>query len=298
LIIKGNYVIFFFKKKSGGELMNNHAPVVLISGCSTGIGRALATEFASRNWHVVATARKPESIDDLKASNVETVALDVTDEKSIKICVDSVMAKTGRIDMLVNNAGLLLIGPLVELETCELRRQFETNVLGLAALTRAVVPQMIKKKAGKIVNISSISGVLNTPFAGAYCSTKAAVTSFSDVLRMELAPFGIQVITVQPGGIQSKLSDNADKDLHRFRKTAYGPIQDYIVKRAHMSQEGATPADVFAKGLVDKLEREKVPKLIRLGKGSTLLPLVAKLPRTLTDALLSKKLGLNKLKIT
>jgi len=204
---------------------------------------------------VVATARKPESIDDLKASNVETVALDVTDEKSIKICVDSVMAKTGRIDMLVNNAGLLLIGPLVELETCELRRQFETNVLGLAALTRAVVPQMIKKKAGKIVNISSISGVLNTPFAGAYCSTKAAVTSFSDVLRMELAPFGIQVITVQPGGIQSKLSDNADKDLHRFRKTAYGPIQDYIVKRAHMSQEGATPADVFAKGLVDKLER-------------------------------------------
>lgn len=275
--------------------MKTDSPVVLISGCSTGIGRALAKEFASRNWHVFATARKTSAIDDLKAPNVETAALDVTDEQSIKTCVDSVIAKAGRIDMLVNNAGLLLIGPLVELEINELRRQFETNVLGLAALTKAVVPHMIKKQSGKIVNISSISGVLNTPFAGAYCSTKAAVTSFSDVLRMELAPFGIQVITVQPGGIQSNLSDNADKELERFKKTPYGPIQDFIVKRAHMSQEGATPAEEFAKKLVDKVAHEKAPSLIRLGKSSTVLPLLAKLPRAFTDKLLSKKLGLNKL---
>jgi NAD(P)-dependent dehydrogenase (short-subunit alcohol dehydrogenase family) len=275
--------------------MNANAPVVLISGCSTGIGRALAMEFASRNFNVFATARKKVSIDDLKAPKVETAALDVTDEQSIKACVDLVIAKTGRIDMLVNNAGLLLIGPLVELEIRELRLQFETNVLGLAALTRAVVPHMIKKRTGKIVNISSISGVLNTPFAGAYCSTKAAVTSFSDTLRMELAPFGIQVVTVQPGGIKSNLSDNADQALERFKKTSYGPIQDFIVKRAHMSQENATPAGEFTKKLVDKLERKKSPNFIRLGKGSTLLPFVAKLPRAFTDALLSKKLGLNKL---
>jgi len=275
--------------------MKTDSPVVLISGCSTGIGRALAKEFASCNWQVFATARKTSTIDDLKAPNVETAALDVTDEKSIKACVDAVMDKAGRIDMLINNAGLLLIGPLVELEISELRRQFETNVLGLAALTKAVVPHMIKKKSGKIVNISSISGVFNTPFAGAYCSTKAAVTSFSDVLRMELAPFGIQVITVQPGGIQSSLSDNADKELERFKKTPYGPIQEFIVKRAHMSQEGATPAEDFAKQLFDKISREKAPNFIRLGKSSTLLPLLAKLPRAFTDKLLSKKLGLNKL---
>lgn len=275
--------------------MKTNSSVVLISGCSTGIGRALAKEFASRNWQVFATARKTSTIDDLKAPNVEIAALDVTDETSIKACVDFVMAKSGRIDMLINNAGLLLIGPLVELEISELRRQFETNVLGLAALTKAVVPHMIKKKSGKIVNISSISGVFNTPFAGAYCSTKAAVTSFSDVLRMELAPFGIQVITVQPGGIQSSLSDNADKELERFKKTPYGPIQEFIVKRAHMSQEGATPAEDFAKQLFDKISREKAPNFIRLGKSSTLLPLLAKLPRAFTDKLLSKKLGLNKL---
>jgi len=171
--------------------MNINAPVVLISGCSSGIGRALTREFASRNWQVFATARKTTAIEDLKAPNVETTTLDVTNEKSIATCVVAVIAKAGRIDMLINNAGLLLIGPLVELETAELRQQFETNVLGLAALTRAVVPHMIKKRVGKIVNISSISGVLPTPFAGAYCSTKAAVTAYSYSLRMELAPFGI-----------------------------------------------------------------------------------------------------------
>jgi len=275
--------------------MNANAPVVLISGCSTGIGRALAVEFAARNWRVFATARRPEVINDLKAPNVDVSVLDVTDETSIKACVDSVIAKAGRIDMLVNNAGLLLIGPLVELETSELRRQFETNVIGLNALTRAAVPHMIKRKSGKIVNISSVSGVLPTPFAGAYCSTKAALTALSDSLRMELAPLGIKVITVQPGGIKSNLSINADKELERFKKTPYGPIQNFIVARANASQENATPAETFAKELVDKLVLGKTPKFIRLGKDSTLLPLIARFPRAFTDALLSKKFGLDKL---
>jgi NAD(P)-dependent dehydrogenase (short-subunit alcohol dehydrogenase family) len=277
--------------------MNANAPVVLISGCSTGIGRALALEFAARNWRVFATARKPEVINDLKAPNVDVSVLDVTDETSIKDCVNFVIAKAGRIDMLVNNAGLLLIGPLVELETSELRRQFETNVIGLNALTRAAVPHMIKRKSGKIVNVSSVSGVLSTPFAGAYCSTKAAVTALSDSLRMELAPFGINVVTVQPGGIKSNLSGNADKGLDRFRQTPYGPIQEFIVARANASQKNATPAEVFAKELVDKLERKKTPKFIRVGKDSTLLPLIARFPRAFTDALLSKKFGLNKLSV-
>jgi NAD(P)-dependent dehydrogenase (short-subunit alcohol dehydrogenase family) len=276
--------------------MNNDAPVVLISGCSTGIGRALALEFAARNWRVFATARKPAAINDLKALNVETTALDVTDEKSITVCVDSVIGKVGRIDMLINNAGLLLIGPLVELETSALRRQFETNIIGLAALTRAVAPHMIRRRSGKIVNMSSVSGVLPTPFAGAYCSTKAAVNAFSDSLRMELAPFGITVVIVQPGGIKSNLSGNADKELDRFQKTPYGPIQNFIVARANASQENATPAEVFAKELVDKLERKKTPKFIRLGKDSSLLPLIARFPRAFIDALLSKKFGLDRLR--
>jgi|YelNatPaOPRAMG01_1025707.scaffolds.fasta_scaffold30818_3 NAD(P)-dependent dehydrogenase (short-subunit alcohol dehydrogenase family) len=273
--------------------MKEKDSVVLISGCSTGIGRALAQEFAIRNWQVFATARKPETLMEFNSPNVHSTALDVTDERSIRQCVDEVISKAGRIDMLVNNAGLLLIGPLAELKAEELRLQFETNVIGWAALTRAVVPFMIKQKSGKIVNISSISGVLPTPFAGAYCSTKAAVTAFSDSLRMELAPFGIQVITVQPGGIKTNLSDNADHDLERFKNTPYGPIYDFIVARAHASQQKATPAEEFARKLADKLEKENAPNFIRLGKDSTLLPLVAKLPRGFVDALLSRKFGLN-----
>lgn len=272
--------------------MNKQAPVVLISGCSTGIGLALAEEFARRNWRVFATARKPETLQNLRAPNVQITALDVTQESSINQCVEEVISRTGRIDMLVNNAGLLLIGPLVALKASELRLQFETNVIGLAALTSAVVPWMMKQKSGKIVNISSISGVLPTPFAGAYCSTKAAVTAFSDSLRMELAPFGIRVITVQPGGIRTSLSDNADHGLERFKNTPYGPIHDFIVARAHASQKNATPAQEFAEKLVDQLEKEPAPDFIRLGKDSTLLPLVAKLPRRVVDALLSRKFGL------
>jgi len=276
--------------------MKADVPVVLISGCSTGIGRALAVEFAARDWNVFASARNLSAVDDLRAPHVETLSLDVTDEKSIAVCVDAVMAKAGRIDMLINNAGLLLIGPLVELETSELRRQFETNVIGQTALTRAVVPHMIRRRSGKIVNISSVSGVLPTPFAGAYCSTKAALTALSDALRMELDPFGIEVITVQPGGIKSNLSGNADKNLDRFKNSPYGPIQDFIVARANASQQKATPAEEFAKKLVDKLMRKKNPKLIRLGKDSTLMPLIAGFPRSFIDALLRKKFGLDRLK--
>ena len=112
---------------------------------------------------------------------------------------------------------------------------------------------------------------------------------------MELAPFGIQVITVQPGGIKSSLSDNADKNLNRFKNTPYGSIQDAIVERAHASQINATPAEVFARKLVDKLVLEKTPSFIRLGKDSIRLPLVAKLPIALVDALLSKRFGLRRL---
>jgi NAD(P)-dependent dehydrogenase (short-subunit alcohol dehydrogenase family) len=277
--------------------MNAEVPVVLISGCSTGIGRALTLECESRNWRVFATARKLADIDDLKALNVETVTLDVTDEESVMSCVDSVIAKAGRIDMLVNNAGILLIGPLVELETGELRNQFETNVIGLSALTRAVAPHMIKRRSGKIVNMSSISGEFPIPFAGAYCATKAALSAFSDSLRMELSPFGIQVITVQTGGIITNLSYNADKNFERFKKTPYGPIiNDFMIAQAHISQENATPVNDFSKKLVDMLLCDKTPKVIRLGKGSTLIPLIAKLPRALTDMLLSIKFGLNRLK--
>jgi len=186
--------------------------VVLISGCSSGIGLALASEFVSRGCKVFATARKPSVIENLKKEGMEIAVLDVTDQQSIDACVAEVIAKAGKIDVLVNNAGYALIGPVIDLSMDDLRRQFETNVIGLAALTKAVAPHMIKQRSGLIVNISSVSGVCATPFAGAYCATKAAVNLLSDSLRVELAPFGISVVTVQPGAIKSSFGDVATKN--------------------------------------------------------------------------------------
>jgi len=261
--------------------------VVLISGCSSGIGLAMAREFASRGCRVFATARKPEVIEPLKKEKMETAALDVTDPNSIEACVREVIGKAGRIDVLVNNAGYMQMGPVIDISTDDMRRQFDTNVFGAAALTRAVAPHMIKKRSGLIVNIGSVSGICATPFAGVYCATKAAIHLLSDSLRMELAPFNIAVIVVQVGAI---------KNIIETKNSVYAPLIEYIKARAVASQKDPTPADEFSKVLVDKLSRAKIPKIIRIGKESKRMPFYKKLPVDLVDRLMSKAFGLDKLK--
>lgn len=269
--------------------------VVLISGCSSGIGLSLAHEFASHGCRVFATARRPEVIEHLKKEKMEIVALDVTDQKSIDACVAEVIAKAGRIDVLVNNAGYALIGPVIDLSVDDLRVQFETNVIGLAALTKAAAPHMIAKRSGLIVNISSVSGVCATPFAGAYCATKAAVNLLSVSMRIELAPFGISVVTVQPGAIKSKFGEAASCSIKIRENSVYAPVAKYVEERAMSSQKNPTTAEEFSQKLVDALFLKTIPKVIRLGRQSTQLPLVAALPTDQFDRLMSKTFGLNKL---
>jgi len=270
--------------------------VVLISGCSSGIGLALARECASRGCRVFATARKPEVIENLKREGMETAALDVTSQESIDACVAGVLSQAGRIDVLINNAGYALIGPMIDLSVDDLRRQFETNVIGLMALTRSVVPHMLKEHSGLVVNIASVSGICATPFAGAYCATKAAVNLLSTSLRIELAPFGIDVITVQPGAIKSDFGKAATGTIRLDRQSVYAPLSRYVEARAMSSQKDPTSAEEFASRLVDKLFLKKIPKVIRLGKSSTQLPLVASLPAGSFDKMMSRMFGLDKLK--
>jgi NAD(P)-dependent dehydrogenase (short-subunit alcohol dehydrogenase family) len=270
--------------------------VVLISGCSSGIGLALAREFASRGSRVFATARRLQAIEHLKKEKMDIVALDVTDQKSIDACVSEVMATAGRIDVLVNNAGYLLVGPIIDLPVDDLRREFETNVIGLVALTQAVAPHMIDQRRGLIVNISSVSGVCATPFAGAYCATKAAVNLLSTSLRVELAPFGVSVVTVQPGAVQSSLGQTASGTLKRAARSFYEPVFAYVQARATASQKDPTTAEEFSKRLVDRLSGRKIPKIVRLGKQSRMLPVIAGLPVGLYDRLMTKTFGLNQLK--
>jgi NADP-dependent 3-hydroxy acid dehydrogenase YdfG len=273
----------------------NSAPSVLLSGCSSGIGKALAVEFASRNCNVIATARKPETFSELQHPNIKFLQLDVTDTASIQRCINDALALNGRIDILVNNAGFGLMGPLAEVGIGDLRSQFETNVIGLVALTQAALPAMMAQKRGLIVNIGSISGVFTTPFAGAYCSSKAAVHSISDAMRIELAPFGIRVVTIQPGAIQSHFGQTAARSIDKFRSDSsqYNKYAAFIEQRAFASQQGATSAEALAVKVVDTLLSPNPPSLIRIGKKSILLPLLQRiLPQSLQDAILARQFGL------
>ena len=270
--------------------------VVLITGCSSGIGRALAREFAASGHRVVATARRLESIEDLGDDSIQILQLDVTDEHSVENAVKNAYALNGRIDIVVNNAGYALIGPVAEIELEDLRTQLETNVVGVVAVIRAVVPHMVERSGGRIVNIGSVSGVTATPFGGAYCGSKAAIHLISDALRMEMAPFGIQVIEVQPGAIESSFGERASKAIDRYRKgSLYSEIYDAIEARAGASQEGSMPAAKFTRRVVEAVTASSPPAIFRAGKHSVRLPLMGRLPTPLRDRIFSRRFGLERL---
>lgn len=272
---------------------------VLITGCSSGIGLALATEFAKRGHQVFATARNVETLKDIKGKSVTTLPLDVTNADSIDKAVKSAIEKAGRIDVLINNAGFGLMGPVAEISLDDFRKQLETNVVGPLAVTQAVFPHMAKQKNGRIVNVESVSGVFTTPFSGAYCSSKSALHSLSDAMRMEFSPWEIKVITLQPGGVISNFGEKAAKLAATVIKpdSLYAPISRYIKNRARAGQKNAMKADQFAKKVISVITSDNPPPVYRLGTLSLQLPLFNwALPKGFAGRFLSNKFGLNKLK--
>jgi NADP-dependent 3-hydroxy acid dehydrogenase YdfG len=179
--------------------------VALITGCSTGIGRATATALAAAGCQVVATARHPETLDGLGAAMA--LPLDVTDETSIEAAVGAALERYGRIDVLVNNAGYAIRGAVEELDVDAVARMFDVNVLGMIRMVRAVAPVMRAQGSGRIVNVGSLAGKLGGPTNGAYAATKHAVEPLSDAMRWELAPFGLRVILVEPGAIRTRFEE-------------------------------------------------------------------------------------------
>ena len=182
---------------------------VLITGCSTGIGRATAERLAADGWNVYATARRPDSIEDLKGAGCKTLALDVTDEKSMEGAVGEVEGDGGSIGALINNAGYSQSGAVETIPMDSVRRQFETNVFGLMRMCQLVLPGMRKAGSGRIVNISSMGGKLTFPGGGVYHATKHAVEALSDALRFEVAGFGIDVVVIEPGLIVTNFGEAA-----------------------------------------------------------------------------------------
>lgn len=211
------------------EPSNNRA--VLITGCSTGIGRATAERLARGGWTVYATARRVETIKDLADAGARVLPLDVTDEQSMQDAVETVVAESGAVSVLVNNAGYGLQGPIEETPIEEIRRQFDTNVFGLIRLTQLALPGMRAQRWGRIVNLSSMGGRLTLPGGAFYHGTKHALEAISDVLRFEVRPFGIAVSLVEPGPVATAFGDTA---LATFNAggSPESPESDYAAFRA------------------------------------------------------------------
>jgi NAD(P)-dependent dehydrogenase (short-subunit alcohol dehydrogenase family) len=197
---------------------------VLITGCSTGIGRASAQHLAHKGWTVYATARRPESIADLEQAGCRTLALDVTDEDSMEAAVAAVEAEHGAVGVLINNAGYSQSGAVETVPIAEVRRQFETNVFGLVRMTQLVLPAMRAQHWGKVVNISSMGANFVFPGGGFYHATKYAVDAISDALRFEVKGFGIDVVIIQPGLIKTEFGNAAVGSMDEVERDggAYG----------------------------------------------------------------------------
>jgi NADP-dependent 3-hydroxy acid dehydrogenase YdfG len=223
---------------------------VLITGCSSGIGNATADHLVGQGWKVYATARKPESIADLKDKGCETLALDVCDEESMQAAVDHVAAAEGAVGVLINNAGYSQSGAVESVPLDQVRRQFETNVFGLIRMCQLVLPGMREQQWGKIVNIGSMGGKITFPGGGIYHATKYAVEALSDALRFEVKGFGVDVILVEPGLIVTGFADVASASIGPPEDGPYARFNEHVAKmttaayKGPMSKLGAGPEAV------------------------------------------------------
>jgi NAD(P)-dependent dehydrogenase (short-subunit alcohol dehydrogenase family) len=207
----------------------------LITGCSSGIGKATAERLVADRWTVYATARRPETLADLEAKGAKTLALDVTDEASMQAAVNAVIEAEGAVGVLVNNAGYSQSGAVESVPMDQVRRQFETNVFGLIRMCQLVLPGMREQRWGKIVNLSSMGGRLVFPGGGLYHASKYAVEAISDALRFEVRGFGIDVILIEPGLIVTAFGDTASASVGVSDDG--GPYADFNRKVAKLTAD-------------------------------------------------------------
>ncbi|MFL6623812.1 MAG: oxidoreductase [Sulfurifustis sp.] len=204
---------------------------VFISGASSGIGQATAHLLAQRGYRVFGTSRRP--FDRPPGAGIETMALDVRSDASVAECVAAVLARTGRIDVLINNAGYELGGAIEEVSIAEAHEQFDTNVYGVMRLTKAILPIMRRQGGGRIINMSSLAGIAPLPFLGIYAASKFAVEGYSEVLRHEVKPFNISVSLVEPSFIKTPLASNRQHasahigEYDTWRERALAAIRKY-----------------------------------------------------------------------
>ena len=267
---------------------------VLVTGATSGIGEATARALAARGHRVYAAGRRVDRLEALAARQpgVTATAMDVTDPDSVRAAVEGIARRGETVDVLVNNAGFAAIGPVEAVTAEEVRRQFDTNVFGLLEVTRAVLPAMRERRAGRIVNISSVSGRTTFPGTGVYGATKYAVEALSDALRAELRPHGVDVVVVEPGFVSSEIDrEGVSPDA---LDGAYRPLA--AATNAFLSQQiaaGAAPDDLAT--LLVRVVEARRPRTRYLFPAASrvLVGAFTRLPDRLADTLKLRAVGVD-----
>jgi len=254
--------------------------VVLVTGCTKGgIGHALCEEFAERGCKVYGSARRLDSME-FSHGGIVSLKVDVTKDEDIQAAVDTIIEKEGRLDVVVNNAGAMASGPVVDADMDKLIDTFHTNTFSAIRMVQKVFPHMASRKSGLIVNIGSVMGETPTPWSGVYSATKAALGLFTDTLYMECAPFGINVMLIVPGSVQSNISNNMLSWFHLPEGSLYTPWTGSIIARINASQgSDAMSGEAFAKQVAGASLSKTPPRYLTLGGKSGLFSLMKWLPR-------------------
>ncbi len=250
--------------------------VILVTGASSGIGRESAQYLLNDGHIVYSVARRTDKMANLHSAGARVLAMDMTDEQSISKGVQSIIQEQERIDVLFNNAGYGLYGAVEEVSMKDARHQFEVNLFGLASLTQLVIPYMREQKSGTIINTSSMGGKIYTPFGAWYHATKHALEGWSDCLRFELRPFGINVVIIEPGAIQTEFGDRvAESFAKSSNESPYLQMKTSMVntmQNRHERGQFGSPPSVIAK-VVSRIVHTKKPKT-RYVAGSLAKPLL------------------------
>jgi NAD(P)-dependent dehydrogenase (short-subunit alcohol dehydrogenase family) len=252
----------------------NTSKVALVTGASSGIGADTAIRLTNAGYTVYGAARRVNRMRDLEQHGVHVIALDVTDEDTLRSAVDTIIRTSGRIDVLVNNAGYGSYGAIEDVPLDEARKQLDVNVFGLARLTQLVLPHMRAQRSGTIINISSMGGKLVTPLGGWYHASKYAVEALSDALRIETSPFGIHTVVVEPGSIRTEWGTIAAEALRETSSAtgAYsGPSEGVAATLAASSQPAArntSGPDVIGKTIVKIAQARRPRTRYRVGFGA------------------------------
>ena len=270
--------------------------VILVTGCSSGIGRATAIEAAARGHRVFASGRRLPDLADLAVRGIDTLAIDVTDEVSVTRGVAAVLSAAGRIDALVNNAGFGQYGAIEDVSESEWRRQFDVNLFGTLSVLRAVLPAMRDARGGTIVNVSSVAGKVSIPFAGPYCASKHALEAVSDALRVEVAPWKIRVVVIEPGPIGTRFGERTREATARILGTP-GPYSSFYANAERASekdfQRGKRSPELVARVIARAIESRRPRTRYRVAPlAKILVPLKALASDRFLDRRLKRMLKL------